>query len=45
MTSVRLVLHGKQAQNDAVRAAVAAERAAGHRIEVRVTWRREMQLA
>jgi lipid kinase YegS len=38
MTSVRLVLHGKQAQNDAVRAAVAAERAAGHRIEVRVTW-------
>jgi lipid kinase YegS len=38
MTSVRLVLHGKQAQNPAVRAAVAAERAAGHRIEVRVTW-------
>ncbi len=38
MTSVRLVLHGKQAQNAAVRAAVAAERAAGHRIEVRVTW-------
>src|SRR5262249_53647988 len=35
---VRLVLHGKQAQNPAVRAAVAAERAAGHRIEVRVTW-------
>ncbi|HET6980719.1 MAG TPA: lipid kinase YegS [Myxococcaceae bacterium] len=38
MMSVRLVLHGKQAQNPAVRAAVAAERAAGHRIEVRVTW-------
>src|SRR5215470_8720684 len=38
MTAVRLVLHGKQAQNPAVRAAVAAERAAGHRIEVRVTW-------
>src|SRR5215470_12120668 len=38
MTTLRLVLHGKQAQNPAVRAAVAAERAAGHRIEVRVTW-------
>ena len=38
MTTLRLVLHGKQAQNPAVRAAVAAERAAGHTIEVRVTW-------
>ena len=38
MTTVRLVLHGKQAQNPAVRAAVGAARAAGHRIEVRVTW-------
>src|SRR5262249_60663371 len=38
MTTLRLVLHGKQAQNPAVRAAVVAERAAGHRIEVRVTW-------
>ena len=38
MTTLRLVLHGKQAQNPAVRAAVATARAAGHRIEVRVTW-------
>jgi lipid kinase YegS len=38
MSTVRLVLHGKQAQNPAVRAAVGAVRAAGHRIEVRVTW-------
>jgi lipid kinase YegS len=38
MTALRLVLHGKQAKNSAVRAAVGAERAAGHRIEVRVTW-------
>ena len=38
MTTLRLVLHGKQAQNPAVRAAVAAERAAGHRVDVRVTW-------
>jgi len=38
MTTVRLVLHGKQAQNPAVRAAVGETRAAGHRIEVRVTW-------
>jgi lipid kinase YegS len=38
MTTMRLVLHGKQAQNPGVRAAVGVERAAGHRIEVRVTW-------
>jgi YegS/Rv2252/BmrU family lipid kinase len=38
MPTMRLVLHGKQAQNPAVRAAVAAERASGHRVEVRVTW-------
>jgi lipid kinase YegS len=38
MTTMRLVLHGKQAQNPAVRAAVGAVRAAGHHIEVRVTW-------
>jgi lipid kinase YegS len=38
MSTVRLVLHGKQAQNPAVRSAVAAERASGHHIEVRVTW-------
>ena len=38
MATVRIVLHGKQAQNPAVRAAVEAERAAGHQIEVRVTW-------
>jgi lipid kinase YegS len=38
VTDVRLVLHGKQAQNPAVRAAVAAARASGHGFEVRVTW-------
>jgi lipid kinase YegS len=38
MTTLRLVLHGKQAQNPAVRAGVAAARAAGHTVEVRVTW-------
>jgi len=38
MRSMRLVLHGKQAQNPAVRAAVAAAREAGHSVEVRVTW-------
>jgi lipid kinase YegS len=38
MSNVRLVLHGKQAQNPQVRAAVAAARAAGHEVEVRVTW-------
>ena len=38
VATLRLVLHGKQAQNPSVRAAVAAERAAGHHIEVRVTW-------
>jgi hypothetical protein len=38
MATMRIVLHGKQAQNPAVRAAVEAERAAGHQIDVRVTW-------
>jgi diacylglycerol kinase family enzyme len=37
---VRIVLYGKVAGNDALRAAVARQRAAGHRIEVRVTWER-----
>jgi lipid kinase YegS len=36
--SVRLILNGKVAGNGALRAAVARQRAAGHRIEVRVTW-------
>jgi lipid kinase YegS len=35
---VHLILNGKVAGNDAVRAAVARQRAAGHRIEVRLTW-------
>jgi len=35
---VRLILNGKVAGSDALRAAVARQRAAGHRIEVRVTW-------
>lgn len=35
---VRLILNGKVAGNDALRAALARQRAAGHRIEVRVTW-------
>jgi lipid kinase YegS len=35
---IHLVLNGKVAGNDALRAAVARHRAAGHRIEVRVTW-------
>ncbi len=38
MSTVRIVLHGKQAQNQEVRAAVRAERASGHRVDVRVTW-------
>ena len=33
-----LILNGKVAGNDALRAAVARQRKAGHRIEVRVTW-------
>ena len=37
---VRLILNGKVAGNDALRAAVFRHRAAGHRIEVRVTWER-----
>src|SRR5258707_1467706 len=35
---VHLILNGKVAGNDAIRAAVARQRAAGHRMEVRVTW-------
>ena len=35
---VRLILNGKVAANDRLRAAVARDREAGHRIEVRVTW-------
>jgi lipid kinase YegS len=35
---VRLILNGKVAGNDTLRAAVARQRATGHRIEVRVTW-------
>jgi lipid kinase YegS len=38
MATMRLVLHAKQAHNAAVRSAVELARAAGHRIEVRVTW-------
>src|SRR5215472_11079198 len=35
---VHLILNGKVAGNEVLRAAVARHRAAGHRIEVRVTW-------
>ena len=35
---VRLILNGKVAGNDALRAAVGRQRAAGHYVEVRVTW-------
>ena len=35
---VHLILNGKVAGNDALRAAVARQRGTGHRIEVRVTW-------
>src|SRR5262245_28017508 len=35
---VHLILNGKVAGNDVFRAAVARQRAAGHRIDVRVTW-------
>src|SRR5262245_18546943 len=35
---VHLILNGKVAGNEALRAAVARQRAAGHRIDVRVTW-------
>jgi lipid kinase YegS len=38
---VRLILNGKVAGNDALRAAVARQRATGHRIEVRVTWEKD----
>lgn len=36
--TLRVILHGKQATNPAVRAAVDEVRAAGHRVDVRVTW-------
>jgi lipid kinase YegS len=35
---VHLILNGKVAGNHALRAAIARQRTAGHRIEVRVTW-------
>jgi lipid kinase YegS len=35
---VRLILNGKVAGNDVLRATIARQRDAGHRIEVRVTW-------
>lgn len=38
MAWLRLILHGKAAANPRVRAAVAAVREEGHRVEVRVTW-------
>jgi len=37
---VHLILNGKVAENDALRAAVAGQRALRHRIDVRVTWER-----
>src|SRR5215475_8941743 len=33
-----LILNGKVAGNDALRAAVVGQREAGHRIQIRVTW-------
>lgn len=36
--SLLIALHGKQARNARVRQAVAAQRKAGHQVEVRVTW-------
>jgi lipid kinase YegS len=38
---VHLILNGKVAGSDALRAAVAQHRAAGHHIEVRVTWEKD----
>lgn len=38
--SVHLILNGKVAGNDALRAEVARQRALRHRVEVRVTWER-----
>jgi lipid kinase YegS len=35
---VHLILNGKVAENDGLRAAIAAQRAAGHWIEVQLTW-------
>ena len=37
---VQLILHGKVTGNDVLRAAVVGQREAGHRIEVRVTWKK-----
>ena len=38
MPSLRLILHGKAAYEPTIRAAVEQLRAAGHEIDVRVTW-------
>src|SRR5262245_66401980 len=38
---VRLILNGKVAANDALRAAVGRQREGGHGIDVRVTWEKE----
>jgi lipid kinase YegS len=38
---VHLILNGKVADNNALRAAVVRQREAGHHIEVRVTWEKE----
>jgi lipid kinase YegS len=38
MRTLRLILNGKGAENPVIRAAVAAVRAAGHLLDVRVTW-------
>ncbi|MEP3259830.1 MAG: lipid kinase YegS, partial [Roseibium sp.] len=35
---LRLILHGKAAARDDVRAAVSAVRERGHKVSVRVTW-------
>jgi YegS/Rv2252/BmrU family lipid kinase len=37
---VQLILNGKAAGNDALRAAIVRQREVGHRIEVRVTWKK-----
>ena len=37
---VQLILNGKAAGNDALRAAVVRQREVGHIIEVRVTWKK-----
>jgi lipid kinase YegS len=38
---VHLILNGKVADNDVLRAAVTRQREAGHHVEVRVTWEKE----